>query len=500
MNRARLTYAQLDAAASQVASGLIANGLQPGDRVALSCPNLPCFPIAYYGILKAGGVVVPLNVLLRSREIEYHLQDSSAKFLLCFEGTVELPLAQLAKEAFVQVESCEQMFIMAAADQAAMELDGFPTLTSLMAGQSAGFDYVQREDSDIALLIYTSGTTGYPKGAMLTHTNIAMNAMMGQALLSMSNEDVILVTLPLFHCFGQIVQMVVGLAAAATLVLVPRFDPEQVLALMEKEEVTSFAGVPTMYIGLLSVQDADEKFDLKAIASKLRINISGGAAIPVEVIRRFEEKYQSPILEGYGLSETSPIACFNSLERERIPGSVGQPVAGIDIRIVDENGKVVPTGEEGEIIIRGHNIMAGYFNNTEKTAETIRDGWFYSGDIGRMDESGNLYIVDRVKDMIIRGGYNVYPRELEEVLMTHPHIASVAVVGLPHDVHGEEVMACIVPHHGMEACTGEITEWAKERIAAHKYPRVVQLFDELPMTATGKILKRELREQLKEMV
>ena len=494
----RMTYTQLDAAASQVAAGLVANGLEPGDRVALSCPNLPYFPIVYFGILKAGGVVVPLNVLLRAREIEYHLQDSGAKFFFCFEGTPELPLTQMGKEAFDKVDHCQQMFVMAAQDQQALELHSQPTLTALMAGQNPQFDYISRADDDVALLIYTSGTTGYPKGAMLTHASVGMNVMMSLSLLAMRSSDTVLVTLPLFHCFGQIVQMAVGVAAASTAILVPRFEPDQVLALMEKEKVTCFAGVPTMYIGLLSVQDADTKFDLQAIADNLRLCISGGAALPVEVIRRFEEKFQAPILEGYGLSETSPIASFNTLDRERIPGSVGQPVAGVDIRIFDEQGKPVATGEEGEVVIRGHNIMAGYFNNPEKTAETIKDSWFHTGDIGRLDEKGNLYIVDRVKDMIIRGGYNVYPRELEEVLMTHPHVANVAVVGVPHDIHGEEVMACIVPHHGMEACTGEITQWAKERIAAHKYPRVVRLFEELPMTATGKILKRELRAQLKE--
>ncbi|WP_461536211.1 long-chain-fatty-acid--CoA ligase [Spongorhabdus nitratireducens] len=497
-NNDRISYSELDAAASQVAAGLIARGLQPGDRVALSCPNLPFFPVVYYGVLKAGGIVVPLNVLLRPREIEYHLQDSGAKFFFCFEGTPELPMGKLGQEAFEQVDSCEEMFVMAAQDQSAMELDGIATLTALTQGQPGEFDYVPRSNDDLAVLIYTSGTTGYPKGAMLTHTNITMNCMLAMTQVSITADDRLLLTLPLFHVFGQVVQMVAGISAGSSLIMVPRFDPETVLSLMEKEEATQFCGVPTMYIGLLSVKDAAERFDLEKIASNMKICVSGGAAMPVEVMRQFEEKFNAPILEGYGLSETSPIAAFNSLHLERIPGSVGQPVIGIDIRIADENGNEVAAGEEGEILIRGHNIMAGYFNNPEKTAETIKDSWFYSGDIGRMDEKGNLYIVDRVKDMIIRGGYNVYPRELEEVLMAHPHVANVAVVGVPHDVHGEEVMACVVPHDGVDACPNEITGWAKERIAAHKYPRVVQMFNELPMTATGKILKRELRELLKQ--
>ena len=495
-NDIRLSYAQLDAMASQVASGLVAKGLKPGDRVALSCPNVPFFPIAYYGILKAGGVVVPLNVLLRPREIQYHLEDSKALIYLCFEGTPELPMADLGIEAFNQVDSCEHMFVMSASNQAAMEQKGMPTLTSLMAGQATEFDYVPRSNDDLALLIYTSGTTGYPKGAMLTHTSVTENSLLAIPLLNYTSDDVVLCTLPLFHCFGQIVQMQTAISAGSSVVLVPRFDPEQVLALMESEKVTQFAGVPTMYIGLLGVQDAEKKFDLAAIADNLKVCISGGSALPVEVIRQFEEKYSTPILEGYGLSETSPIATFNALDRERIPGSVGQPVMGVDVRVADENGNTVAAGEEGEVLIRGHNIMEGYFNSPEKTAEAIKDSWFYTGDIGRMDESGYLYIVDRVKDVIIRGGFNVYPRELEEVLMAHPDIANVAVVGVPDKVHGEEIMACIVPCNE-KASTNEISKWAKDRLAAHKYPRLIELYQELPMTATGKILKRELREQLK---
>ena len=492
----RLSYAQLNAAANQVASGLISRGLKPGERVALGSPNLPYFPIAYYGILKAGGVVVPLNILLRPKEIEYHLQDCGARFYLCFEGSAELPLATLAKEAFEQVDTCEELFIMAAADKTALEIDGQPTLAALMKDQPTEFDYLPRSNDDLALLIYTSGTTGLPKGAMLTHTNIAQNSMVGITMMKYEKNDTLLLTLPLFHVFGQVLQLQSGIAAGATLVMIPRFDPEQVLTLMDKENVTQFAGVPTMYIALLNVKDLKERFDLEKISQKMRVCVSGGAAIPVEVIRQFEETFKAPILEGYGLSETSPIVCFNSLD-SRVPGSVGKPVIGVDIRIIDENGESKAQGEEGEILVRGHNVMSGYFNSPEKTADAIKDSWFYTGDIGRLDEDCNLFIVDRVKDVIIRGGFNVYPRELEEVLMTHSQVANVAVVGVPHEKLGEEVMACIVPANKDEASLEVMHEWVKDRFASHKYPRLIEFYEELPMTATGKILKRELRDQLK---
>jgi long-chain acyl-CoA synthetase len=320
-----------------------------------------------------------------------------------------------------------------------------------------------------------------------------MNAFVSIALTRMDGSDCQLVALPLFHSFGQSVQMNAVLWAGATMALLPRFDPDAALAAMQRHGVSIFAGVPTMYIAILNLPGAEERHDIAAIAARLRIGVSGGAAMPVEVMRRFEERFGIAILEGYGLSETSPVATFSFLEFPRIPGSVGRAIAGTRVRVVDGDGRDVAPGETGEVVVRGHNVMKGYYRRPEETATAIRDGWFHTGDIGRLDEEANLYIVDRLKDMIIRGGFNVYPRELEEVLMTHEAVAQVAVIGVPHATHGEEVKAVLTLRPGKSATPEAIVAWCQERMAAYKYPRLVEIVPSLPMTATGKILKRALK-------
>lgn len=488
----RLSWAQLNRAANQVAAGLQALGIGRGDKVALSCPNLPFFPIAYYGILKAGATVVPLNVLFKRREIAYHLEDSDAKAYLCFEGSPELPMAVEGFAGFSEVEACEHFIAITADPAGASPVEGALTLGQMMHGQSPVFDTVQTMPDDTAVILYTSGTTGVAKGAELTHFNMFQNAEEVSRVLSYSPDDVSLIVLPLFHSFGQTVLMNAGMAAGVTQVLMPRFSPEHVLGLMQKEKVTVFAGVPTMYWGLLSYPDA-EKFDAVAIASRLRVNISGGAALPLEVLRGFEEKYGAPILEGYGLSETAPVACFNQLDIERKPGSIGIPLPRVEMRIVDDAGSDVPVGETGEVVIRGYNVMKGYYKRPEANAEALRGDWFHTGDVGRQDEDGYFYIVDRTKDMIIRGGFNVYPREVEETLMSHPSVSMVAVIGVPHDSHGEEIKAVVVLKPDAELSEDELVAWGKQELASYKYPRLVTFRDRLPMNATGKILKRELR-------
>jgi long-chain acyl-CoA synthetase len=308
--------------------------------------------------------------------------------------------------------------------------------------------------------------------------------------MAAQGDDVHLVTLPLFHTFGQTVHLNASVLSGATLVLVPRFEPSHVLELIEKHKVTIFAGVPTMYIGMLH---ADADYDI----SSLRVAASGGSSLPTEVFRAFEEKFNVPILEGYGLSETSPIACFNHLDQERIPGSVGQPIQGVEVKLVDLEGNQVPVGEEGEIIVRGHNVMKGYLGRPEVTESVLKNGWFHTGDVGRFDEAGNLYIVDRIKDLIIRGGFNVYPREIEEVFMTHPAVAMVAVIGIPHQEYGEEIKAYVVLKPDQDIEAADLQAWGREHLAAFKYPRFVEIRDQLPMSATGKILKRELKSELK---
>ena len=488
----RLSYAQVQAATNQVASGLIEIGICKGDKVALSCPNVSSFVIAYYGILKAGGVVVPLNVLLKSREIAYHLEDSDAKAYLCHEGTPELPIGEMGYTAFQESDGCEHFFLMTNDPSAPSPIAGTKTLGELMHNQPTRFEMVSTDPDNTAVILYTSGTTGKPKGAELSHLNMLLNARLSDTMYPKADHDVHLLTLPLFHSFGQSVQMNAGFYNRATLLLLPRFSPEVVLRLMEEERVTFFAGVPTMYWALLNYP-AGENFDLAKISRNLRISVSGGAAMPVEVMRAFNEKFQVTILEGYGLSETSPVATFNRLDREIKHGSIGLPVWGVDVMLVDEDDQEVGPNEMGEIVIRGHNIMKSYYKRPEASAEALRGGWFHSGDLGRRDAEGYYYIVDRVKDMIIRGGFNVYPREIEEVLMTHPAVSLATVIGLPHERHGEEVKAFIILKQGAEITEAELVAWSKQNMADYKYPRIIEFRTTLPMTATGKILKRELR-------
>ncbi|MER6590554.1 long-chain fatty acid--CoA ligase [Micromonospora purpureochromogenes] len=488
----RLSYAELNGAANQVANLLVESGIRPGDRVALSCPNLPYFPIVYYGILKAGAVVVPLNVLLKAGEIAYHLQDSGAKAYFCFAGTPELPMGAEGWQGFGRAPGCDHLFLITANPQAPSPIEGTRTLGSALAGKSPRFETVVTDATDTAVILYTSGTTGQSKGAELTHANMVMNALSCWRLFGAVDEDVHLVTLPLFHSFGQTVQMNAGLYGGATLVLLPRFDAATALTLMERERVTFFAGVPTMYWGLLSL--GQEKIP-SSIAANLRMAVSGGAALPVEILEQVEKVYGVRIREGYGLSETSPVGSFNHPGRAAKPGSIGQPIWGVQMKLIDANGNEVPEGEQGEIAIRGHNVMKGYHGRPDSTAEVIRDGWFRTGDVARRDEDGYYFIVDRAKDMIVRGGFNVYPREIEETIMTHPDVSLVAVVGVPHESHGEEVKAFVIRKPGSRLTGDELIEWCKDRMASYKYPRLVEFRDDLPMTSTGKILKRRLRDE-----
>ncbi len=489
----RISYETLNAAANIFANALAAAGIEKGDKVAITSPNLPYFPIVYYAILKAGAVVVPLNVLLKDREIAYHLKDSNARAYFCFEGTPELPMAEWGYKAFNQVNTCEHFWIMPADPEGPSPIKGVQTLKELSEDMPPWFDTVPTEPNDTAVILYTSGTTGLPKGAELCHINLMMNAMVVRDLAQSQPDDSQLVTLPLFHSFAQTVQMNSGFLCGHKLVLLPRFDADEALKILEQEEITIFVGVPTMYWGLLNCKDADTRYDLKKIAANLRLCCSGGASLPLEDLQQFEKKFQVPILEGYGLSETSPVCTFNSLRRERKPGSIGTPVWGIEAMIVDKDDTPLEHDEVGELVVRGPNVMKGYYNRPEETAKALRNGWFYTGDLAKMDEEGYFYIVDRVKDMIIRGGFNVYPREIEEVLLTHPAVSMAAVIGVPHESHGEEVKALVVLKEGAQATPEEIVEWSKQQMAAYKYPRIVDIRKELPISATGKILKRELR-------
>ncbi len=468
LDDAVVPYRVLAGAAAKVAGWLGELGVQPGDRVAVSLPNIPQMPIVYYGILWAGGVVVPMTPLYRAREFAYVLSDADAKAFFAWDG-----IAEEAEKGAADVR----------AEVIPVSATGF--VPELMTREPGPF--VDRDDADTAVVLYTSGTTGSPKGAELTHANMGRNAEISVGLLSTSPEDVLFGGLPLFHSFGQTVGMNAAVLAGATMTLIPRFEPTKALEILQRDKVTIMLCVPTMYVALLQYPDKAD-YDL----STPRICASGGASLPVEVLRGFDAAFGAMILEGYGLSETSPVASFNHADRERKPGSIGQPIDGVQFRLIDSDGYDVSEGEIGEIVIKGHNVMKGYLGTPEATAWAIRDGWFRTGDLARRDEEGYYYIVDRAKDMIIRGGYNVYPREVEEVLYEHPAVASAAVVGIPHPELGEEVAAAITLKPGSSTTDGEIREFAKQRVAAYKYPRVIWVTTELPMGPTGKILKREI--------
>jgi long-chain acyl-CoA synthetase len=497
----RMTYAALDERANQIAGGLAASGIRRGDHVALLCPNLPYFPAAYFGILKTGATVVPLNVLLKPREIAYHLRDSDAKALMCFEGTPENPIAAAAQAAVAVVPSCRQLILMPHEDNLRDEtLAADPdaiSLAQLIAGHSEVFETAATLPDDPAVILYTSGTTGQPKGAELTHLNMTMNAMVCAHLWITGHDDggrhTTAVTLPLFHATAQTVQMNAYFYLGGTLVLLPRFEPAALLAAIMKERVTHWVGVPTMYWSILQYV-RDGKIDVPAIAGTLKIANSGGAPMPVELMSEFQQTFGVRIVEGYGLSETSPVACINHLDRPAKPGTVGQPLFCVDLMCVDDHDEPVAPGEPGEVVIRGHNVMKGYYRQPDATAEAMRNGWFHTGDVGILDDEGYLRIVDRKKDMILRGGFSVYPRELEEVLMTHPAVSMVAVIGVPDERLGEEVKAVVVKKPSATVTEDELRAWCKEQFAAYKYPRLIEFRTELPTTATGKILKRQLRD------
>jgi len=496
----RLTYGQLEAMSNRVANALTAMGIGHGDKVALNCPNLPFFPVVYYGIMKTGAAVVPICVLFTAREIAYHLRDSDAKAVFVFEGTSELPLAQSTKAAFDEVESCEHLIVMTKDLMAPSPLPEHKTLTQTTFDKPEKFEIYPTRPDDTCAILYTSGTTGQPKGAELTHLNLWSNVVTTWNIhlpvldFTDGEQKTVLITLPLFHTTGQTVQMNTNIFGGNRVVLLPRFEPETTLDAMLKEKVNFWVGVPAMYWALLKYAD-ETGYDISRIAENMKVCTSGGAPLPVGVMRAFEEKFKVRVLEGYGLSETSPLATFNHFEKPSKPGTVGQPIFGVEVKCFDDNDKEVARGTRGEVVIRGTNVMKGYYRRPEATAEAFRNGWFHTGDIGVMDDEGYLAIVDRKKDMILRGGYNIYPRELEEVIMTHPAVSLCAVIGVPHDRLGEEVKAFLVLKRGAELSEADFITWCKTQMAANKYPRFVEFRDELPIGRTGKIYKLALKEE-----
>ncbi len=463
-------YGAMEQVSQRVAGLLASKGIGRGDRVGVMLPNVPHFPMVYYAALRLGAIVVPMNVLLTAREIKHYMSDSGAKLILVwhdFAAEAEKAGAETGVEV-LPVEPAAIGELVAAADPVE--------------------EIAEVDPDDTAVVLYTSGTTGQPKGAELTHSNIGTNVEACLGLFDPSENDVIFGGLPLFHIFGQTACMNVAVAVGGEITLLPRFDPAKALEIIERDGVSIFMGVPTMYAAMLHAPERES-----ADVSSLKLCVSGGAALPMEILTAFEKEFGSPVIEGYGLSETSPVASFGRLDMERKPGTIGTPIEGVEMRIVDDEGKALGVGDVGEVQIKGPNVMKGYWNMPEATAKAIDpDGWFSSGDMATVDEDGYYKIVDRKKEMILRGGYNVYPREIEEVLYEIPAVAEAAVMGIPHDDLGEEIVAVVSFKEGQSATTEEIQAFAKEQVAAYKYPRHVVILDELPKGPTGKLLKREI--------
>jgi long-chain acyl-CoA synthetase len=483
----RTSYRDFDERANQVANGLIQLGVQPGDRVALYIHNLPIFMEAYYGILKAGASVVPLNVLYKAGEVEYILQDSGAKAILTF--TLFAPVALAAA-----TNAPELRHVIVAAPE---EMPGATLWRNAFGDAATSAPAVFVQDEDVAVICYTSGTTGRPKGAMLTHRNLISNLNQCSAIESISTrpDDIVWLALPLFHIYAMNVAMNLAVKNGATLDLVERFDLTGSLEELQKNHCTVLYGAPPMFVGWAQVPTLKD-YDL----SSVRYIASGAAALPVRIMELFEGLAGVPISEGYGLTEASPVVTSNAAGPVTKPGTVGPAIPGCEVKIVDESGNEVARGELGEVICRGPNIMKGYWKQPQATAEALRDGWLHTGDLGTMDNDGYISIADRIKDMIIVSGFNVYPREVEETLFKHPAVADAAVVQYPDPYQGESVMAYVVLKQGESATEQDIIDFCRSQIAVFKCPHKVVFRETLPKNNTGKVLRRELREEAAQSV
>jgi long-chain acyl-CoA synthetase len=488
------SYGEFEVQVSRFAGALQNMGIEKGDHVALLLANTPHFLISLYATMRIGAVAIPINPIYTPDEISYIIKSGDVKAVIALD--LLLPLVEVGVQAFPQVAGyivCETTpdvgeKFAALSDAAKAKTTLF---TQLLATTTNTPDPVAVGDDDTAIILFTSGTTGHPKGAMLTHKNLYSNARDIGEYLKFTEEDRVIATLPVFHVFALSVVVNAPLLKGATILLVPRFSPADVFETAKAHAATVFAGVPTMFNFLL--QSAGD--DISAF-SNLRLAISGGASLPVSLLYSFEEKFNVRVSEGYGLSEASPVTCFNPIDKERKAGSIGQSIVNVENKVVNELGEEVPVGEVGELIVRGPNVMKGYYNLPEETAAAIRDGWLYTGDLARKDEEDYFYIVDRKKDMIIVGGYNVYPREVEEVLFAHENIVEAAVLGYPDMNQGEVVHAYIVLKDRSATSAEDVIAYCAKHIAKYKVPKVVEILDELPKNATGKILRRSLKEAL----
>lgn len=483
MDEVRLSFAEVAASARRVANLLAAKGIGRGDKVALMVPNTPHFPIIYFGILYAGATVVPLNLALRRRELEYQLDDSGAKVLFVWQDLGEEPV-----RGFELAEQCTHLISVEAQLEISTPAVG-ESFMQLVSSSSSRFDMVQTNPEDTAVIMYTSAITGNLRGAQLSHFNMFMNALVvKQYVLNYQPHDAFIAALPLFHSFGQTTMMNAPFLCGCKVVFLPRFDAGKVLEIVPKEQITLLAMVPTMYHFVVNYK-REQSYDL----SSLRAAVTGGSTMPAKLMQEFTERFQVPMLEGYGLTETSPVVSFNPSVEENRPGSIGKPIWGCRVRIKKEDGSFAAPGEEGELVVRGQNVMKGYHNKPEATAQVMQGGWFHTGDLGYMDADGFIFLTGLKKDMLIRSGMNVYPREIEDVLQAHPAIAEAAVVGMPDLVRGEEPKAFVVPRVGGGISEKEITTYCKEQLASYKCPRKIVLLEKLPRDGGGRVDKQALK-------
>jgi long-chain acyl-CoA synthetase len=469
------TYRELYEQACRLSAVLSTHGnLQPGSRVALFLPNIPEFVLSYYAIQRIGAIAVSLNVMLKRDEVEFILNDSGAQLLITAPQLLEqVPERFAGVEAIISVGSADRPRCY--------------QLNELLAKPlSAEVPKIRREKDDGAAILYTSGTTGQPKGVLLTHGNLNFNAAATAYHTGMTADDRLLCYLPLFHCFGQNFIMNAAVSVAATLILHERFVPDEILESALVNRASIFLGVPAVYLRLLSQPD------IERYLQTIRYYFSAAAPLPVEVVRRWRNRFGQIIYEGYGLTETSPFASYNH-DSDYREGSVGSAIKGVAIKVVDENREDLPPGAIGEIAIKGPNVMKGYFNRPEETAQVIRDDWFLTGDIGKMDGDGFLYLVDRAKDMVNVSGFKVWPREIEEVLAKHDGLSEAAVIGIPDAVSGEAVKAFVVIKTGARITEQDLIDYCREHMAVYKAPRCVEFLNALPRNPAGKVLKRELR-------
>lgn len=490
-----ITYAELEKQINKVANGLVALGIQPGDKIAVSCPNRFYFPIINYGALKIGAIAVPFSILLKAHEISHQLKHSDSKVYFCYEDTPQLSMGTDGIEGFKSSHSCTHFISIPVDVGNPQHIEGYKNYIDLIEGQSDEFTCYPTTETDTAIILYTSGTTADPKGVEISHSAIVWNARACLSTFRGTVDDIILTALPLFHIFGYSCNMNAAIMGGLTNVLLERFNPVETLKAMYSHKVNILTAVPTMFWQLVHSGRTEETKDLiPSIKKNIRLCAGGAAKVPPQLSKDFQELFGIKIYEGMGISESAGIVSLCDISKEPILGSIGIPIVGTEFKIITTDFLEASPQVIGELCIRGVSVMKGYYKNPEATlANFLEGGWFRTGDLAYIDEHGNYFLVDRIKDLIIRGGRNIYPKEIEEVLMTHPAISMVAVIGIPDQQYGEEVKAFIVlkPHTNLSE--HDLNLWARKELSAYKYPRIISFVDSLPLTASGKIAKKELK-------